>query len=357
MAIDRKLSDWQAADLIDAATAEAIAAHEATEARPIARWAAIAIGLLALALGLTLVVAANWDAIPPMVKLGAHAALLVAAAVTVWWTQGWTREGALFLFASLVLAGLALVGQVYQLSGSVHGLLAAAGLLVAPAILLAGTTRLTAIAWSLLLAAAAIAYVGEVPRDAGIAGTLPAALPPGLILLSYLVKDRRAFALGLRDTGLVLLLAGASLVHFGWAVRISQPDALDMALRLPPALLVAAVAFQLARGGAVIRTALAAAAIAVPLAVAVPHADATAPRLIGAVLFLAMWAVIARAAGEEGRRTLFSLAIGAIALRLFIIYFELFGSLASTGIGLIGGGLLLIALALAWGRIVRRRAP
>ena len=358
MALDRKLSEWQAAGLIDDATARAIVAHETAEARPVARWAAVAIGLLALALGLTLVVAANWDAIPKAVKLGIHGAALAATAATVWLAHDrWLREGALFLFAALILAGLALQGQVYQLPGALHGLLGMAGLLAAPAILLAGTTRLTAIGWSLLLAVAAVSYVGDVPRDAGFAGNLPAALSPGLILLSLLIRDRPAFALGLRDSGLALLLAGASLAHFAWAVRVSPADAADMALRLPLALLFAAVSVALARDNAVLRAALATTAIAVPLAVAVPHADAMLPRLAGAILFLALWAIVARAASDAGWRTLFGIAVAAVALRLFIVYFELFGSLASTGIGLIGGGALLIALALVWGRIVRRPAP
>lgn len=48
-----------------------------------------------------------------------------------------------------------------------------------------------------------------------------------------------------------------------------------------------------------------------------------------------MWGVAARAAGEDGWRLLFGTAVAAIAIRLFIIYFELFGSLASTGLGLV----------------------
>ena len=44
-------------------------------------------------------------------------------------------------------------------------------------------------------------------------------------------------------------------------------------------------------------------------------------------------------------------------VRLFIVYVEVFGSLAYTGIGLIVGGALLIALTLVWAKIIRRGKP
>ena len=66
-----------------------------------------------------------------------------------------------------------------------------------------------------------------------------------------------------------------------------------------------------------------------------------------------MWGLVAHAASESGWRALFGVAIAAIAIRIFIVYFELFGTLATTGAGLIAGGLLLIALALGWRRVFR----
>lgn len=360
MALDRKLADWRAAGLIDAATAAAIAGHEAAQTRPAARWAAIAIGLLALALGLTLMIAANWDVIPKAAKLGFHGAALAGAAAVAWAARRpMLREAALFLLGALTLAGLSLQDQIYQIPRPLWSLLALAALLVAPAVLIAGTTRLTAIGWALLAGAAAITYASDMPRgmDAGsiAAANLVAALPPALVLLSCLARARPAFAAGLRDTGLALLLGAASLAHFAWAVAATPADAAGMASRLPLATGVALAALLLVGREAVVpRAALGASAVAVLLSLSIPHPDALAPRLLGAVLFLAMWAIVARAAGQAGWRTLFGIAVAAIAARLFVIYFELFGSLASTGIGLVAGGALVVGLGFAWDRIVRR---
>ena len=83
-------------------------------------------------------------------------------------------------------------------------------------------------------------------------------------------------------------------------------------------------------------------------------ADALAPRLFGAFAFLGLWGAIAKAAHDGGWRVLFGIAIGMIAVRLFIVYVELFGGLALTGIGLIVGGILLIGLTLAWAKLMKR---
>lgn len=364
MGLDRKLSDWRDAGLIDAATAEAIRAYEEREAKPVARWAAIAIGLLALALGLTLVVAANWDAIPPAVKLAVHGLLTIAAAATVWQARGlWLREGALFLLGALVLAGIALQGQIYQITSPLWTAFGWWALLMTPALLVAGATRLTAFGWAAMLAITALAYAGDMPTPDLAADNLPAALPAVLLLATLLLPGlAEPFRSGLREAGLTLLLGGASLAQFGWAVTISPPDAREAALRLLLALLLAGVAFMRAGREAagprrVLRAVLATTSVAVLLAIAIPHGDSFVPRAVGALLFLGLWGLVAKAAHEAGWRVLFNIAVAAIALRLFIIYFELFESQAATGAGLIAGGALLVGLTLAWSRIVRRWRP
>lgn len=369
MALDRKLDEWQAAGLIDAGTAEAIRAHEAEGSRPIALWATIGIGLFALALGIVLVVAAGWDMIPTGVKLGVHLAMTAAAAVVVWMARRqqrlWLGEGALFLLAALVLAGIALQGQIYQVTSPVWEALAWWALLATPALLVAGCTRLTAYVWTGMLAVLAIAYavdsgLSRVTLDIAV-DNLPAALPPGLLLASLLLPQS-AFAVGVREAGLALLLAGASLAHFAWPIEVSSADAASLAIRLPLAVVVAAIAVGLAgrlgRGAAIVmRVSLIAAAVATILAAAVPHGDTLGARLFGAFAFFAMWGAIAKAAHDGGWRALFGVAIGMIAVRLFIVYVELFGGLAYTGFGLIVGGLLLIGLTLAWARLMRRARP
>lgn len=357
MSLNRKLEDWQAAGLIDAQAVAAIRAHEARESRPVALWAAIGLGLLALALGIVLIVAAGWDRIPAAIKLAGNLVLVIAAAQTVFRAQrgSWLAEGALVVLAALVLAGLALHAQVWQLTGPLWQLLGWWALLMSPAILLAGSTRLTAYLWAAMLAALALSFALDSAAPAYMKGWPPALLP-FLLYLSATPKGAPPpkFRDGVREAGLALTLGAASLAQLAWSMPVSSHDAVQVLSHSVWTLVIATVTFFIVREDrTVVRTALAASAIAV-LLVLIPHSDSLLPRLVGALSFLAMWGAIAMAADRDGWTTLFGIAIAAIALRILIVYFELFGGLATTGFGLVGGGVLLILLAVGWSRVVRK---
>jgi uncharacterized membrane protein len=367
VSLDSRLDAWVAAGLLDLATADAIRAFEGKRERPVARWAIAGLGLLAVLLGIVLVISANWDLIPGLVKLAGHMALLLATAAVHWWSRNErprVAEGALFLFAGLVLAGIALQSQLYQLTGPVwHALLlwlAIAG----PALLVGGTTRLTGLTF------AAMALIGPAVMaadtiDAGgpwrLAQGAAMAVPALLIALSIALPGRRGFRLALREAGIVTILAGASLVHFAWASNIRPEQAADNAVRLIPPVLasIAAIAIGWRRPRELPRSLLLPLLVGPPLAfalaLAIPHPDAMASRLVGIAAFMALWSTIARAAAAEGWTSLFGVAIAAIGLRIFIVYIELFGSLAATGGGLIVGGVLLVGLSWLWHRLVTRR--
>jgi hypothetical protein len=78
------------------------------------------------------------------------------------------------------------------------------------------------------------------------------------------------------------------------------------------------------------------------------------PRLCSALVFIAFWGVVSWLALRAGRRGLFVLSFAVIAIRVFILYWEAFGGLLNTGLGLIGGGLLCLAMAALGWHIARR---
>jgi hypothetical protein len=75
--------------------------------------------------------------------------------------------------------------------------------------------------------------------------------------------------------------------------------------------------------------------------------------LVRALLFIGYWIGIGAAAARAGRRSLFGLAFTMVGLRLLILYFEAIGGLTATGLGLIGGGVLCLALAAVGWRLTR----
>lgn len=359
MDLERGLQAWQAAGLIDAATADAIRDHEGAARTPWGRWAVIALGLLAVALGIALVIASNWQAIPGGLKLGVHLLLTVIAAAVAWRAdrlgQLWTAEGALFLLGALVLGGIALQTQIFQLVGESWQALWFWLALTAPVLVLMARSRLNGYALALMAGWAALALgtgdVGALGR--GIALAVPAAL------LGLSAIGREAFATGLREAGLAFLLGGASLAHIAWSVSLDAAEVAEawLPLAIGAALSLIVLGFLHYRrdpAAAIILPSAVAAIVAVVIALGIPHGGDWPSRLAGAIVYALMWGVIGWVAFRAGWTKLFGVAVAALALRLFIIYFEIFASLAMTGAGLIGAGLLLIALVLLWRRLVVR---
>lgn len=370
MSLDSRLNSWVEAGLIDLPTADRIRRHESAQERPVLRWALAGLGLFAVVLGIILLISANWDLIPHGVKLAGHMALLLGAALAHWhWKQRgrlWPAEGALFLFSGLVLAGIALQSQVYQLTGPVWHALLLWLLLAGPALLLSGETRLTATGFCSLALIGPAAMVIDTIDDGGwwrLAHGAAMAVPALFVALALLIDRRRpGFALALRESGIVLLLTGAGIVHFAWASHITAEQAADNLVRLLPAAAACLGTLALAwRRADIPRAILLPLLLGPPLlfaaALCLPHPDGMASRMIGIALYMALWSAIARGAAVSGWSSLFAVAIAAIALRIFIVYIELFGSLAATGSGLVVGGLLLVGLSWLWHRIVTRRRP
>src|SRR3546814_14181756 len=101
MDLERGLQAWLPSGLIDAATADAIRDHEGAARTPWGRWAVIALGLLAVALGLAMVIASHWQAIPRGLKLGVHLLLTGIPAAVPWRPARlgpfWTAQALLLL--------------------------------------------------------------------------------------------------------------------------------------------------------------------------------------------------------------------------------------------------------------------
>lgn len=369
MSLEHRLDSWVEAGLIDRQAADRILAYEASDRRPVVLWAITGLGLLALLLGVLLLISANWDRIPDWLKLGAHMLALAGAGAAHWWARDRGRnklaEGLLFVFAGLVLAGIALQAQVFQLTGPLWQALMLWLAIAAPALLVGGRTRLTGTLFALMAIVAPATMATQTVDDGGLwrlAHGAAMAVPALLLLLSMRpARNGPGFRLSLREAGIVSILAGASIAHFAWASHITGAQALDNAVRLIPAALASLAAFAVGRQPGsdfprpLLLPILIGPVLAFGAALAIPHPDDTGSRLIGVAIFIALWIAVAQGAARAGLNSLFAAAVAAIAIRIFIIYIELFGSLAATGGGLVAGGVLLVGLSWIWHRIVSRR--
>ena len=119
MNIEKRLNIWQSAGLISEEQAIKITQYENQNMKPYLMYALVLLSVLFIGIGTISLIAANWDAIPPFVKLLVDFALLSSCAYGVYRTQDRRKpvyfEGILFLYGLFSLATIGLIAQIYQL--------------------------------------------------------------------------------------------------------------------------------------------------------------------------------------------------------------------------------------------------
>lgn len=370
----RKLKAWEAAGLVDAATAARIRDWESAHANPVAMRAVIGIAVLAIGLGLISVVAANWDAVAGVARLGIHFALMVGLAVWLWRKRGggdMTAEAGLFLLGMLGLTFFGHIGQVYQTDSPLWQPLALWLALFAPAILLRGTGWLNALLLMVVMVIAAWGFmawtVGLQPRldriDETVRVTLALTAPvllAGLAAWARMRSAREGFWRRLGELALLYAAGGASIVAIASAdgpwrsdeesTRLLWSVIVAASVTLVTALLVRA--FRRDTEGRIVADLWLALAAMPLLAYAL-----SGNKIVAALLFMALWSGIAFTALRAGWRSAFQAAVGIVALRLVLLSFELGGDLLTSGAGLIASGLLILGVAWLALKVSRRFAP
>ncbi len=380
---NRNLDRWHDAGLLDDGTRERIRAWEAAHARPVWLWGLAAVGAFAVVLGIVALVAANWDAIPGTVKIGGHLALDAAVAVALFlaWSAGWprTRELLALLLFGLVLSGIGLIGQVYQLGGTAWQALLTWMVVCTPFLALVTRSGPAAAAWVL---GAAATYAFAVPRlDELLGGGDPGmamAWVPVMALLALgslrgLLPGGQVQGAWIEGAGCAALLAAASVPQVvlrlgGGSDLNALDDGLGLGLAATLALLPLLALDRRVRG----RWNVTVAVIAVAgwatwwgtvrtwtaLYASTSGSDGgDGAQLAVALIFIAFWTLASWLALRSNRRSLFAVAFAVIALRVFLFFWEAFGSLLSTGVGLLVGGLACIALAALGWRIANWLRP
>jgi uncharacterized membrane protein len=367
MSIERKLARWREAGLLDEATAARIAAFEQQGHRPVLLYALGGLGALTLGTGIVSIVAANWEQIGRQTKLGIDLAFGAALAIALYSAasrrEHWLTDVLAGVYYVFVLASIALVGQLYQLGSPQYQGLLTWSVATAPFMLLVRSPLLGAVWLSGLLATQGFGFVELLDslddfwsEEAvlNLAVSLVFASTAAWIVLARLpifARERPLVSAVWTRMLWTTVVAGALTLCFafysdieddklGWAVAVCGIVAGAMYALLPRLYADAS-----ARAHTGLR--LLVAATWVLLAVATTT-DRYAMPAIGAlaqvgILSISAWTVLAL-----GSVRTFNLLTALIALRVLIMYFEVFGSMLDTGLGMITGGLLTLLLAWIW---------
>lgn len=370
--IERRLSAWVEAGLIDATTANRISAWEADHARPLALWAVFGIGALAIGLGLISVIAANWAAIPATLRLAVHFAALILTAALLWRRKPastgdspWAQEALLFVFGALGLTFLGHLGQAYQTTSPVWQALAIWLALFAPLFLLRGQSWLTALSAAGMLIAAVWSFASgqSLPEKSPVLFGLFTGLPIFLAPLGTWqrgVSQRVEFWRRIDEIGFAYVLSGASIITVvgGFTSFAHGGDSSQLLTVFVLWTFCAAVAAAIGwwthhdvsdqSAAMVIGTAGLVPLLTYPL---------SGSQIGGALTFMTLWSIVAWMALRGSWRGFFQLAVGVLALRLIVLSFELADNLLSSGAGLIASGLMILGAAFAAVRVAQRFAP
>ena len=372
MNVERRLALWRSEGLIDDDTAGRIASYERARRAPAVFSILAAIGAGTAALGLISIVAANWGAIPGRVKLGCDlaigAALAIATARAALRGDFLATETLVTLFWGFALASIGLVGQVYQLATPLHRALLGWAATTMPLMLLARSRPVVGLAAFGWLAAQASGYealfsslYARVPAEVArnLVVVLLASAPLPWIILGrspWFSREHPEHAKAAEAIGWRGFVAAGFVACFAWYQARGAAPSLTWGLAGVGLVVVALVVLLRRRypqwpSGQRNGVALALAIAWVALALAQAWQRPATPG-VGALAQVAFLAALAWASVAGGQIPLFRSLTAALGLRILFVYFEVFGSLMSTGLGLLAGGLLTLLLVWLWRRQV-----
>ncbi len=356
MKLQRKLTRWVQAELIDQETMDRILAHETENARPRLLYAVTGIGALAILLGLISLVAANWDGLSDGSKLTTD--LLIG--IGLCWglnrvdgtDSNWARDVLIAIIAGWTLASIALIGQIYQLGGKIEAALLFWCCLVFP-LLAQGRSRLVGALWLIALVCTLGAWSDSIVdvfgEDLGIALVLTLAWL--ILALSRWPRLRRArpeSAAVFGGAALVLLTIVSTIgtfAFYGFGDGADRIMLLGFALSAPSAFVIWR---SLRQKGPVYRYWAWTVWVALCLQYCPILFGQVEISLLSMIVFMGFWALVTRAAWATHNHILFRFATFMVAVRVVSIYFELLGSLLDTALLLISGGVLTLMVARYW---------
>lgn len=359
MNLSKKITQWQNAGLISAEQGRKINVWEQQNNKPYLFYGLIALSLFCIGLGIISVIAANWDTIPAVIKLGFALLLLSGCACLTYMAylkqkQAWF-DGSIFLFALSVLGVIGLTAQVYQLQPDGYTAYLLWSILIFPLLFFVKSALLPLIwipvmwgsFWSYIIDHEIAAKTLEI-----ITNSWDYAIPIlwlALWIIFYQLLDKYVgkYAAGIKKA-LVFWLAFYIVVtifmidrDYGTALLNHNHHGLqhaDNGIRISFIVLSAclcALSFRL--GGK---------KFIWPFLLAVMIAGSLLP--LGFVISLTALAGAGFYAYKTNRPRLLNFILVLAGIRIFIIYIDIFGSLMQTGLGLILSGFILLGLIFGW---------
>ena len=360
--LNRQLNLWTQHNLITETQADNIRAFEQGRDKARSKRGFAMVGITAILIGVLSLVASNWSQIPATMKIILHAILNVGVAVAIFKTPSdkiMIRDLLVTALFGFTLTFIALLGQIFQLHGDMAVTISLWTLLCTPFIWVFGRGVMAITPWLIAVLVSLGMIIDKFFAIEDIWQSLLSMMilfvPLLLILVSHIemvIRHCPIFSVVMKRYGMVLLAIMAVIPPlFFWDIASEALTDQWMTVSIMVAgLAVGSLALSSDRLVQIF-TAVSGIFIIIPFALAPHNSD-----LFSAILFMGYFAFLAWWGARQNNTSLIDWSIRLIIFRLVIVYFEVFGFLAATGLGMIlTGAIILITLRnlnkiTSWGR-------
>lgn len=359
MNLDAKLSDWQKQKLITQSQKEAILEYENQVKKPLLFYSLLFLSSFCICIGIIALIAANWENISPLVKLICDYALLSSAAVGLFFSKRSNKpyiyDGLIIAYALLILATIGLVGQIYNLPSQGLQAILFWSLLTFPLIFLSNKPLFPGL-WMLGFTLSISDFLIQIPQFRTRIEILFNPIPSLGFCVTLTVLYFMWQGLNLTKQKPILTafqnwIITVFCIFAAWTDIIGNDfewnDFATLNSLQGQVYGIALMAFlALWKLSSVKHTSPTFVCLSILygytlLANLLPNME----NILSAVMIIALLIVVGIYAYQNHQERLFKMISILLALRFFGIYCEVFGSLLTTGLGLIISGIIFLSIA------------
>lgn len=366
--IDKKIEEWVRADLLNREAADAILVYE--DGKPAGSWILsgfLILGAVTVGIGIISLIAANWESIPPSVKLAADFLLLSALAYGIFKThiEGKSVYFEMYLVAFQIscLASIGLISQIYNTGGKPWQALLLWSVITA-GVAVASKKAFVPFIWASGFFAAVINGIFEIELLKTFYKDHEQALLMAVPLMAALMTvAAREFSGESGQTRALRVWSFIALIFTLVAIEIfnssgifysnnSKYSEINLVAFVPGYVLAFLVGIAFVIDKQFNRLQIWIALFALLGFVIQFHLSflSIEPDYISAAFTLLILTLISILMASLRHRKIFQVLVVFIGLRFLVLYFQALGGLATTGIGLIVSGGLIIFLVSWWNK-------
>ncbi|HMV41513.1 MAG TPA: DUF2157 domain-containing protein [Leptospiraceae bacterium] len=363
MNLIKKLNLWKDAGLIsDIQYASIIKYEEEHKPKNRTAYTIITLGALVICLGIISLIASNWEYINDGVKLVIDFLILGGISYSIYIqrenNKKWLLEVLIISYFIMILASIGLISQVYNTGGKLYQAFLFWCLITLPLVFQSSgraTTHIWLIAFLFSSTSFLFDRISLFNKDEVAVVWLFSFLPTSLLFISFPLKQSKVDTLTVFGKtclfwSILGFLSGTIVFSFLKDISKIKNDSGLLAIQglLMISLLFSILSVYLSLGQNKKIAAFLGIGSILYLFMLSSHLFYFHSEFLDTIFFILIWFVIGLLFHLIDSKQLFEFAIVVIGIRFLVAYFQLFASLALTGIGLIFSGILIIVISVLY---------